>query len=258
MTCASCVNRIERYLRKVDGIEVANVNLATERATVVAKPEVTVEQILAAVEAAGYDARLVIDEAPGLPAATTATPTTAQPRASAGEVVLPGNETSYQQRHLADIRRRLIVATILTIPLLARPGVDDHRAVPAGLAAQPVAATGAGHARPVLRRLAFLPGCLEGAPPPRHGHEHAYRAGHVGGVFLLAGGDPGARLLRSSGPGGERRAAAVLRQRGDDHHAHLARPVPGGASAQPHVGCDQEAGRIAATDGTHPARHSRP
>ncbi len=118
MTCASCVNRIERYLRKVDGIEVANVNLATERATVVAKPEVTVEQILAAVEAAGYDARLVIDEAPGLPAATTATPTTAQPRASAGEVVLPGNETSYQQRHLADIRRRLIVATVLTIPLL--------------------------------------------------------------------------------------------------------------------------------------------
>ena len=38
-------NRIERYLRKVDGIEVANVNLATERATVVARPEVTVEQI---------------------------------------------------------------------------------------------------------------------------------------------------------------------------------------------------------------------
>jgi Cu+-exporting ATPase len=118
MTCASCVNRIERYLRKVDGVEVANVNLATERATVVATPEVTVEQILAAVEAAGYDARLVIDEAPRLPAAPTTTPAAAEPRASVGEVVLPGNETGYQQRHLADIRRRLIVATILTIPLL--------------------------------------------------------------------------------------------------------------------------------------------
>ena len=115
-TCASCVNRIERYLRKVDGIEVANVNLATERATVVARPEVTVEQILAAVEAAGYDARLVIDDAP--PAAPAAAISVGQPRAAVGEVVVPGSETSYQQRHLADIRRRLIVATVLTIPLL--------------------------------------------------------------------------------------------------------------------------------------------
>ena len=32
MTCASCVNRIERYLRKTEGVESANVNLATERA----------------------------------------------------------------------------------------------------------------------------------------------------------------------------------------------------------------------------------
>src|SRR3990167_6117205 len=34
MTCASCVNRIERYLRKVDGVVDANVNLATETAAV--------------------------------------------------------------------------------------------------------------------------------------------------------------------------------------------------------------------------------
>ena len=61
MTCASCVNRIERYLGKLDGVTTANVNLATERATVVAGPDVTVEQIIAAVEAAGYDARLIVD-----------------------------------------------------------------------------------------------------------------------------------------------------------------------------------------------------
>ena len=115
MTCASCVNRIERYLRKVDGIEVANVNLATERATVVARPDVTVEQILAAVEAAGYDAHLVIDDAPALPVST---PISARPVARDREVVVPGADSSYQQRHLADIRRRLIVATVLTIPLL--------------------------------------------------------------------------------------------------------------------------------------------
>ena len=34
MTCASCVNRIERYLNKVDGVADASVNLATERAKV--------------------------------------------------------------------------------------------------------------------------------------------------------------------------------------------------------------------------------
>jgi Cation transport ATPase len=38
MTCASCVNRIERYLRKLGGVAEANVNLATERATVVVGP----------------------------------------------------------------------------------------------------------------------------------------------------------------------------------------------------------------------------
>ncbi len=34
MTCASCVNRVERYVRKVDGVEQAHVNLATESASV--------------------------------------------------------------------------------------------------------------------------------------------------------------------------------------------------------------------------------
>lgn len=34
MTCASCVNRIERFLGRIEGVAEANVNLATERATV--------------------------------------------------------------------------------------------------------------------------------------------------------------------------------------------------------------------------------
>jgi P-type Cu+ transporter len=42
----------------------------------------------------------------------------ATPQAHDREIVVPGDETTYQQRHLADIRRRLLVATILTIPLL--------------------------------------------------------------------------------------------------------------------------------------------
>ena len=59
MTCASCVNRIERYLRKVDGVDEANVNLATESASVRFDPgRVSLEDLGRAVEAAGYEARL--------------------------------------------------------------------------------------------------------------------------------------------------------------------------------------------------------
>jgi len=123
MTCASCVNRIERYLRKVDGVVEANVNLATERASVVARPDVTVEQLVAAVEAAGYEARLLVDGAPQAGSAGREPTEAATGRAVAErpivERVSPREpETSFQQRHLADTRRRLIVATILTIPIL--------------------------------------------------------------------------------------------------------------------------------------------
>ncbi|HLA16154.1 MAG TPA: heavy metal-associated domain-containing protein, partial [Candidatus Limnocylindrales bacterium] len=38
MTCASCVNRIERFLKKTPGVEEASVNLATERATILLDP----------------------------------------------------------------------------------------------------------------------------------------------------------------------------------------------------------------------------
>ena len=58
MTCASCVNRIERFLNKTDGVVQANVNLATERATVTVDPAVAGRsELVAAVEAAGYDVR---------------------------------------------------------------------------------------------------------------------------------------------------------------------------------------------------------
>src|ERR687898_1265464 len=55
MTCASCVNRVEKAIGKVPGVERAAVNLATERATVSYDPEeTTVAAIAAAVERAGY------------------------------------------------------------------------------------------------------------------------------------------------------------------------------------------------------------
>jgi Cu+-exporting ATPase len=56
MTCASCVNRIERSLHRADGVEAASVNLATERATVRFDPaRIDRSGIVAAIEAAGYD-----------------------------------------------------------------------------------------------------------------------------------------------------------------------------------------------------------
>lgn len=58
MTCASCVARVERALKKVPGVEQANVNLATEKATVAFSPEsAEIAGLLAAIERAGYQAR---------------------------------------------------------------------------------------------------------------------------------------------------------------------------------------------------------
>jgi P-type Cu+ transporter len=58
MTCASCVNRIERFLNKTAGVVEANVSLATERATVSVNPALAGRsELVAAVEAAGYDVR---------------------------------------------------------------------------------------------------------------------------------------------------------------------------------------------------------
>jgi Cu+-exporting ATPase len=54
MTCASCVNRIERFLKKTPGVETATVNLATETATMRSLPELAGHAELAgAIEAAG-------------------------------------------------------------------------------------------------------------------------------------------------------------------------------------------------------------
>ena len=56
MTCASCVNRIERHLNRADGVADANVNLATERATVRFDPGLIDRTgIVATIEAAGYE-----------------------------------------------------------------------------------------------------------------------------------------------------------------------------------------------------------
>ncbi|MDD7924605.1 heavy metal translocating P-type ATPase [Actinomycetospora chibensis] len=55
MTCASCANRIERKLNKLDGVQ-ASVNFATEKARVSVTSDITTYDLIGAVEAAGYTA----------------------------------------------------------------------------------------------------------------------------------------------------------------------------------------------------------
>jgi Cu+-exporting ATPase len=70
MTCASCAARIEKRLNKLDGVT-ATVNFASEHAAVAFDPDqVRVEDVIGAVEAAGYGAALpqdVTDEDPARP-----------------------------------------------------------------------------------------------------------------------------------------------------------------------------------------------
>ncbi len=63
MTCASCVAKVEGALAGLPGVAKANVNFATEKATVVYDPEALApEDLTAAVEGAGYSAMLTTDE----------------------------------------------------------------------------------------------------------------------------------------------------------------------------------------------------
>ena len=62
MSCASCVGRVEKALRKVDGVMDASVNLATESAHVRVAAGLDADTLARAVEAAGYHARRHRDE----------------------------------------------------------------------------------------------------------------------------------------------------------------------------------------------------
>jgi Cu+-exporting ATPase len=107
MTCASCVNRITRFLQKVDGVDVAEVNLATETATVRFDPtRIGASDLAAAVDAAGYVARIDQLATGGEEAAIEQL---AEARSDRDEAAL---------RHLASLRRRVIVSAVLSLPIL--------------------------------------------------------------------------------------------------------------------------------------------
>ncbi|WP_122818834.1 heavy metal translocating P-type ATPase [Nocardioides pantholopis] len=98
MTCASCANRIERKLNKLDGVT-ASVNYATEKARVTHPATVSTDDLLATVEAAGYSATLP------------------QPAAAAGGSEADAEEPA--ERELRTLRDRLVVSAALTVPVIA-------------------------------------------------------------------------------------------------------------------------------------------
>jgi len=93
MTCASCANRIERKLNKLDGVT-ATVNYATEKARVTYDGAVSTEELLSTVAAAGYSAAL---------------PT---PRSAAIEAPVEHDPA-------VQLRQRLMVCLVLTVPVVA-------------------------------------------------------------------------------------------------------------------------------------------
>ena len=95
MTCASCANRIERKLNKLDGVT-ATVNYATEKAKVSFHEGLTPEDLVSTVESAGY-------------AATLPQPKKVQQEATSDSVEDPTRE----------LRQRLSISAALSIPVIA-------------------------------------------------------------------------------------------------------------------------------------------
>jgi len=124
MTCASCVRRVEKGLLKLPGVVEANVNLATERATVKYDPaQVGVEQMVQKVEAVGYKAQPLGGTAPSAPASikteTKPTPAPAAKGLSFEETVRLQDQQ--QERKLAELRRKqalFLLGVVLSIPVV--------------------------------------------------------------------------------------------------------------------------------------------
>ncbi|OMC29618.1 cation-transporting ATPase [Mycobacterium sp. GA-1841] len=84
MSCGACSRRVENKLNKIDGVQ-ASVDIATKIATVDARHDVTVADLCAAVEEAGYHAA----EHTGAPVAAEASqkPSSRKPPSTAARVL---------------------------------------------------------------------------------------------------------------------------------------------------------------------------
>jgi len=110
MTCASCANRIERKLNKLEGVT-ATVNYATEKAKVAFPDTISTAELVKTVEAAGYGATLT-------------QPSFAPDKEEGGGARGRRPSTAVSSRGSAydrvrSLRDRLVISAVLTVPIIA-------------------------------------------------------------------------------------------------------------------------------------------
>ncbi|EOD00062.1 Lead, cadmium, zinc and mercury transporting ATPase / Copper-translocating P-type ATPase [Caldisalinibacter kiritimatiensis] len=95
MTCAACSARVEKALNKVEGVQKANVNLATNKATIeFNEGEVTAEELIKTVEKTGYKAKKI-------------------------EQIKEEDENTKKDKEIQNLKRLFIISLILSLPLFS-------------------------------------------------------------------------------------------------------------------------------------------
>ena len=117
MTCASCANRIERKLNKVDGVG-ATVNYATEKARVTYPGGMSPAELVGVVEQAGYGASVIEPDPPVVDAVDGAM----AGGACGGAVSRHEDEREDQGDpalvHTRELRQRLFISATLSVPVV--------------------------------------------------------------------------------------------------------------------------------------------
>ena len=122
MTCASCANRIERKLNKLDGVS-ATVNYATEKARVTVPDDFDPALLIEEVEKTGYTAALPTPRTTSQPPTTGGTSAGAAAASAsdpAAADAAPGTQDAdADDPELTSLRQRLIGSVVLTVPVVA-------------------------------------------------------------------------------------------------------------------------------------------
>ncbi len=94
MSCAACVAHVEKAIANTNGVDVATVNLATEKATVSINPEIiNIKDIIKSVTEAGYNATIATE-------------------------AINDEQTKLKKKELKSLKTKMFFSIILSIPLV--------------------------------------------------------------------------------------------------------------------------------------------